>query len=610
MKINFLKQTFAKPDAKTDVKRSHILQLIVCFVAIIFLNVVGYYLFGRLDLTAEKRYTISNSSKHFLKNLKDVVFIRCYLTGDIPIEYKRLSNETKEMISQFRSYNSNIEFEFQDPENFKKPSDKDEFYQRLFEKGFQPILVQSDQKDRQVRQYMFPYLEITYHSQTKIVPLLSQKGNSKEEMINASIQNLEYNIYSALRSLTTPYKDRVAFLKGHGELSLYEMQSFIENTRDFYNLDTITMDQKLNALTDRKYDSINSTNITFKNKYKALIIARPIGIFSYQDLYLIDQFVMHGGRVLWLVDPLLCSMDSLQSQPQTYAVGNHTGVEDPLFHYGVRLNTNLLLDLQCANIPIKTGDYGNNNPQMSFYPWPFFPVVSSNQNSVISSKINPVRLQFASTIDTIQHSQVAEIKKTPLLTSSANARIMNTPAIVSLEFLKAHQQSRLYNLSYLPVAYLLEGRFFSAFHNRLAPTMNNPLMAYKDRCDTANRMIVVADGDIIKNDFVNNEALPLGYDKYEGKMYGNCDFLINCLNYLCDDEDMIPLRSREVVMRNLDNVKVERERTFWQMFNVGLPIVIVLLFAFIMSFYRKKLYNHSFLQVQNAKTLRPKSKRK
>lgn len=599
MKMIFFKQIFSKPDAKTDVKRSHILQLIIGLVAIIFINVVGYYVFGRLDLTAEKRYTISKSSKHFLKGLKDVVFIRCYLTGDIPIEYKRLSNETREMISQFRSYNSNIEFEFQDPENFKDPAEKDQFYQRLFEKGFQPILVQSDQKDKQVRQYMFPYLEITYHAQTKIVPLLSQKGNSKEDMINASIQNLEYNIYSAMRSLTTPYKDAVAFLRGHGELSLYEMQGFIEGTRDFYNLDTVSINERLNALTDRKYDSINPTNIKFTNRYKAVIIAKPIGLFSYRDLYILDQFIMHGGRVLWLVDPLLCSMDSLQSQPQTYAISNHTGVEDPLFHYGVRLNTNLVLDLQCANIPIKTGDFGDNNPQMSFYPWPFFPVVSSNQNSVISNKINPVRLQFASTIDTIQHSQVADITKIPILTSSANSRIMNTPAIVSLDFLKARQDARLYNLSYLPIAYLLEGRFYSAFHNRLAPTMNNPLMAYKDRCDTANRMIVVADGDIIKNDFVNGEALPLGYDKFEGKMYGNRDFLINCLNYLCGDEDMIPLRSREVIMRNLDTVKVDRERAFWQLFNVGLPILIVLIAAFIAAFFRKKEYTHSFNVAQS-----------
>lgn len=587
MKMNFLKKAFAKPDAKTDVKRSHILQLAIGLVVIIFLNVVGYYFFGRLDLTSEKRYTLSKSTKSLLKEVNDVVFIRCYLDGEIPADYKRLRNETREMINQFRSYNKNIEFEFRNPNDFKDKKDQSEFYQRLFEKGFQPILKTSQQKDGEVRQYMFPYLEITYKGQTKIVSLISTKGTGEQEILNSSVQNLEFNIYSALRSLVSNSKEKIAIIRGHGEWDLPYMVDFISGINDFYAVDTVTLNERLNAVTDRTYDSLRPNEVKIRNKYKALIIAKPLTVFSYKDLYILDQFVMHGGRILWLVDPLLCSMDSLQKQPQTYAITNFTGVEDPLFRYGVRLNTNLVMDMQCAKVPIVTGVYGDNTPQFTYYPWNFFPVLSPNSNHIITNKINPVKMEFASSIDTIQNN----ITKTPLLVTSNNTRIMNTPAIISLEMLKQRQDARLFNLSNLPVAMLLEGKFVSAFKHRLSPEMeNNQMIAFKESCDTTNSMIVVADGDLIRNDYVNQQALPLGFDRYTKEMYGNKEFLINCVNYLCGDKDMIPIRSREVMMRKLDEVKVEKEKTFWQVCNIGVPIFLVIVIGTVITYFRKKKY--------------------
>jgi gliding-associated putative ABC transporter substrate-binding component GldG len=587
MKMNFLKKAFAKPDAKTDVKRSHLLQLAIGLVIIIFLNIVGYYFFGRLDLTSEKRYTLSKSTKNLLKEVDDVVFIRCYLDGEIPADYKRLRNETREMINQFRSYNKNIEFEFRNPNDFKDKKDQSEFYQRLFEKGFQPILKTSQQKDGEVRQYMFPYLEITYKGQTKIVSLISTKGTGEQEILNSSVQNLEFNIFSALRSLVSNSKEKIAIIRGHGEWDLPYMVDFITGINDFYAVDTVTLNERLNAVTDRTYDSLRPNEVKIKNKYKALIIAKPLTVFSYKDLYILDQFVMHGGRILWLVDPLLCSMDSLQKQPQTYAITNFTGVEDPLFRYGVRLNTNLVMDMQCAKVPIVTGVYGDNTPQFTYYPWNFFPVLSPNSNNIITNKINPVKMEFASSIDTIQNN----ITKTPLLFTSNNTRIMNTPAIISLEMLKQKQDARLFNLSNLPVAMLLEGKFISAFKHRLSPEMeNNQMIAFKESCDTTNSMIVVADGDLVRNDYVNDRPLPLGFDRYTKEMYGNKEFLINCVNYLCGDKDMIPIRSREVMMRKLDEVRVEKEKTFWQICNIGVPIFLVIIIGAVIAYFRKKKY--------------------
>ncbi|MDD3286612.1 MAG: gliding motility-associated ABC transporter substrate-binding protein GldG [Bacteroidia bacterium] len=596
--LSIIKGLFGKTDAKTDVKKSHILQLVIGLVIIIFLNVVGFYFFSRLDLTSEKRYTLSKSTKHLLKNVDDIVFIRCYLEGEIPADYKRLRNETKEMINQFRSYNKNIEFEFLNPNDFKDKKDQAQFYQRLFEKGFQPILKTSQQKDGQVRQYMFPYLEISYKGETKIISLISTKGTGEQEILNSSVQNLEYNIYSALRGLTTSFKNRIAIIRGHGELDLPYMWDFISSINEFYAIDTITLGEKLNVVTDRVYDSLNPTEVKFRNIYKTLIIANPTSVFSYKDFYILDQFVMHGGRILWLVDPLQCSMDSIQNKGETYAITNLTGVNDPLFRYGARLNTNLVMDMQCSKVPIITGVYGDNTPQFTFYPWNFFPVLSPNSNHIISEKINPVKMQFASSIDTIQNN----ITKTPLLTTSNNTRIINAPAIVSLEMLKQKQDPRLFNLSKLNVAMLLEGKFISAFKHRLAPEMlENQMIAYKETCDTTNSMIVVADGDIIRNDYVNGQPLPLGYDRFTREMYGNKEFLINCVNYLCGDEDMIPLRSREVAMRKLDSVKAEKEKTFWQIINIGLPIIIVLIMGFVIHLIRKRKYIFAPISQNSAK---------
>lgn len=585
-KINW-KAIFKPSSVKADVKKSHILQLVLGLVIIIFLNVIGYFFFARIDLTQEKRYTLSESSKKLMSNLEDIVFIRCYLEGDIPSEYKKLRNETKEMLDQFRAYNPDIEYEFVDPNGFENAKDKNEFYQRLFEKGFSPLLTTSTSNNSQVQQYIFPYLEITYKGRTTIVPLISSKnGFSSDGIVNASIENLEYNLYTAIRSVATQQRGKVAFLYGHGEWQVENIWDFISSLNEYYTVDSISINEKLNALTERVYDSVNPNLVKIKNKFDCLVIAKPTSIFSYKDLYLIDQYIMHGGKVLWLVDPLLVSMDSLQTQANTFAISNFTGVDDILFRYGVKLNTNLVTDMQCAKIPIVTGQYQNNTPQMTYYPWNFFPEISPNSNHIISDKISPVKMEFASSIDTTN----SPAKKTVLLSSSNRTRVLNSPVNVSLQMLKQKQDASLFNSGAKDVAILLEGEFSSAFKNRLTPEMElNSQMAYKDFSDTT-AMIVIADGDVVRNDFMNGQLLPLGYDKYTRKMYGNKEFLVNCVNYLCGDEDLIPLRSREVIMRNLDLAKVEREKTAWQIVNVALPIVIIVLFGVLLAVLRKKTF--------------------
>lgn len=593
----FFKTIFKPTSVKADVKRSHLLQLLLGLVAIIFINVLGYYFFVRVDLTEEKRYSLSVSTKKLLKEIDEVVFVRCYLDGDMPAEYKALKNETKEMLDQFRAYNPNIEYEFVDPNGFENRTERDEFYRRLFERGLSPINIKTTKSNTQVQQYIFPYIDIVHKGRTYIAPLLSsKKGVAGEGIIAGSIENLEYNIYSSIRSIVNAKKDKVVFLYGHGELPVENIYDFVSSLSEYYEVDSITINEKLNSLTDRIYDTVDLSKVTIENKYKCMIVAKPTSIFSYKDLYIIDQYIMHGGKVLWLLDALNVSMDSLQAQSSTVAISNFTGVDDILFRYGAKVNTNLIMDLQCAKVPIVTGQYQDNMPQMSYYPWNFFPEIHPNSNHIISDKISPVKMEFVSSIDTT----VSQAEKTVLLYSSNGTRIMNAPVNVSLNMLKQKQDAKLFNAGSKPVAMLLEGEFVSAFKNRLTATMEeNTQIAFKDFSDTT-AMIVVADGDICKNDFINGQLLPLGYDKYTRQMYGNKEFLVNCVNYLCGDVDLIPLRSREVIMRKLDTAKIERERTFWQVINVVVPVVIILVVGLVLTIFRKRKYSRKF-QIKNTK---------
>lgn len=593
----FFKTIFKPTSVKADVKRSHLLQLLLGLVTIIFINVLGYYFFVRVDLTEEKRYSLSVSTKKLLKEIDEVVFVRCYLDGDMPAEYKALKNETKEMLDQFRAYNPNIEYEFVDPNGFENRTERDEFYRRLFERGLSPINIKTTKSNTQVQQYIFPYIDIVHKGRTYIAPLLSsKKGVAGEGIIAGSIENLEYNLYSSIRSIVNAKKDKVVFLYGHGELPVENIYDFVSSLSEYYEVDSITINEKLNSLTDRIYDTVDLSKVTIENKYKCMIVAKPTSIFSYKDLYIIDQYIMHGGKVLWLLDALNVSMDSLQAQSSTVAISNFTGVDDILFRYGAKVNTNLIMDLQCAKVPIVTGQYQDNMPQMSYYPWNFFPEIHPNSNHIISDKISPVKMEFVSSIDTT----ASQAEKTVLLYSSNGTRIMNAPVNVSLNMLKQKQDAKLFNAGSKPVAMLLEGEFVSAFKNRLTATMEeNTQIAFKDFSDTT-AMIVVADGDICKNDFINGQLLPLGYDKYTRQMYGNKEFLVNCVNYLCGDVDLIPLRSREVIMRKLDTAKIERERTFWQVINVVVPVVIILLVGLVLTIFRKKKYSRKF-QIKNTK---------
>ena len=590
---DFLNRLINPMNAKADVKRSHIIQLCFGLVILILLNVLGSYFFAKIDLTKEKRYSISKSTKELLiggkkgvKKIDDVVMIRCYLDGDVPSNYKELKNALKDLLNEFRSYNSDIEYEFIDPNAFKEKREKNEFYEKLFTKGFSPLLVKNEIRGKLEQQYIFPYIEISYGGRSTIKSLISTKtGFSEDEVIKSSIQNLEYTLYSSIRNMIQGIKPNIAFLYGQNEPDAAYLLDIIQVLDETYSIDSVTINGQINALVDRRYDSLDNSNIKFRKKYECLIIVKPSLPFSQKDLYIIDQYIMHGGRVFWLLDPLTANMDSLQSRASTMAISNFTGAEELLFSYGVKLNNDLVMDLQCVKIPIVTGQYQNGQPQMTYYPWNFFLSVSPTSH-IISDKINPVKLEFVSTIDTVANNN--ETYSTPILLSSANTRLLNAPVEVSLQMLKQKQDAKLFNQGSKILALLTEGSFRSAFKNRLPSEMiNNPMIAHRDNSEQT-AMIVVADGDMILNSFRNNQVVPLGYDVYTSQMFGNKEFIINCINYLCGDRDLIPLRSREIIIRKLDMAKIDRTKTQWQLFNMLAPIGIIGILAFVILFIKKK----------------------
>jgi ABC-2 type transport system permease protein len=326
------------------------------------------------------------------------------------------------------------------------------------------------------------------------------------------------------------------------------------------------------------------------NKYKAIIIAKPLLPFDEKDKFLIDQFIMRGGKVLWLLDPVFASQDSLGKYNSTMGIPLDLNLEDMLFAYGVRLNTNLVLDIQALPIPVKTGQIGNQ-PKFEFFPWYFFPILTPTLHHPIINGLNAIKTEFVSSIDTIEGITV---KKTILLTTSPYSRVVNAPALIDLDILKNAPDERMFNKGPQTVAVLLEGNFVSDFQFRIPPELaGNKDLDFQAKSSKPTKMVVITDGDIIKNQFDISKGypLPLGYDQYTRKTFGNKDFILNVMNYLCDDSGLISVRSRELTLRSLDVTKANKQRLFWQLLNVILPILLVLGFAWVKFRIRKRKYS-------------------
>ena len=573
---------------KKELRRSHWIELGAGILIVIFVNVISYYFFTRLDLTSEKRYTLSKSTKNLLKKVDEPVLYRVYLEGEFPADFKRLQNETKEMLNQFRAYNKNIQYEFVNPNNFDDQQERQVFYQKLAQKGIMPTQIQVNTGNGVTTQVLIPAADVIYKgNETSIQLLQSQKYVDQSQLLNNSIQSLEYVLSNPIRALARGQKPTVAFMRGHGELELPNMADLITTLYDYYNLDTARMDGNINSLTGRSQDPKDSTSFHFHNKYDLIIIAKPKKTFSERDLYILDQYVMYGGKLLWLIDPLDADLDSLQNAGQAIATRFPLNIDEMLFTYGVRVNPDLVMDVRCRPIPMTVGMVGDQ-PQIQFQPWLYFPEIVPLSPHPIVRNLDLIKTDFVSSIDLIDNG----IDKTVLLATSEYTRVKNAPAIYDLNEAKTEPDQRLFNHKNVPVAVLLEGSFQSMFRNRLTPEfMELPSMGYRAQGDST-RMIVLSDGDIIKNRFNYNDGTtyPLGYDFYTETMYANKELLLNCIDYLVGEEGSIASRSRNIKIRKLDVMKVKEDRLGYQLLNLLLPSGLIILAGIVIIIIRRKQY--------------------
>jgi ABC-2 type transport system permease protein len=574
------------------IKRNNLIQLALGVAILLLINIIGYFVFTRFDLTAERRYSLSEPTREMLRNLDDIVYFQVYLEGDFPAGFKRLKRETREMLDQFRAYSDNIEYEFINPSASPDPKENNEVYSRLVERGLNPTDLQVKTSRGSSQQIIFPGGIVSYRNKELPVELLiSQIGVQPEEVLNNSIQNLEFNLADAIRKLTISTKPKVAFTEGHGELDRNETADAAHALSEYYSVDYVMIGGKLNSLAERT-GSDDPSAPKIRNKFDALIIAKPDSVFSEQDKFIIDQFIMYGGKVLWLIDPVFASMDSMQFSDATIGIINDINISDMLFNYGIRLNTNLVMDLSALPIPLKTGEVGGA-PQIDFFPWYFFPVLNPVIDHPIVKNLNAIKTEFISSIDTLNTKGT---KKTILLASSEYSRTVNTPVYISLEILRNKPEQRLYNKQHIPVGVLLEGIWESLYHNRIPPAVSEDKEFGFAAKSVPGKQIIVGDGDIIKNQLRSTNSgivpYPLGYDRHTKQSFGNKDFILNAMNYLIEDNGLISIRSRELKIRLLDKTRIGENKLFWQLFNITVPVVFVLLLGIIMFAYRKKRFTN------------------
>lgn len=572
---------------RKNLKRSHWLEMGVTILIVISVNIIDHYLFARMDLTSEKRYTLSESTKELLKGVDEPLLYRVYLEGEMPADFKRLQNETKEMLNQLRAYNRNISYELVNPNDFSDSEERRVFYQKLSEKGIQPAQVQTKGENGVTNLLLLPVADVFYKGRETTVQLLqNQQYVNQDALLNNSIQNLEYALTSAIRSLSQGKRQSIGFLQGQGELTggvLYDIQRALQ---EFYSLEYVTIDGQIQSLTAHHKNKKDST-YRFINKFDLLIVAKPTESFNDKDLFILDQYVMHGGKVLWLIDALNADIDSLATHGQMLATRLPLGLDEMLFTYGVRMNPNVLMDIRCRPIPLPVSIVGDK-PQYRFCPWFYFPEIVPLSEHPIVRNLDLVKTDFVGSIDLIDN----DIKKTVLLTTSEYTRVKNAPALIELNDARIEPDQRLYNKSHLPVAVLMEGEFKSPWRNRLTPEITeSDAIGYREK-SKPTKMIVISDGDIIKNRYDEEKgfAYPVGFDSYTRTLYANKELLLNAVNYLVGDEGLMDSRSRSITLRKLDENKVRTKRSFYQVLNIALPLLLLGATGAVITIVRKKKY--------------------
>ena len=536
----------------------------ILLIGLVLLNIVNQSFYKRFDLTKDQRYTLSETTKTIVQRIAQPLFIKVYLEGDFPSEFKRLQVETLQYLEELAAENSDIIIQFVNPDLQRES---------LIKRGMLPSQLTVEEDGKLSEAIIFPWAEIKYRNKSTLVSLLPTTiVRSQEEQMQKAVENLEYSFTYAMHSILTEAQQKIALLSGNGELEDIYLYSFLSEVAKKHKLAKFTFDsvaknpkQTLKELTE----------------FDMAIIAKPTTEFSAAEKFTLDQFITNGGKTLWMIDNIIADQDSLFNGGKMLAYPRNLDLTDLLFSYGVRINTTLVKDLYAAKIPVATGMVGNQT-QFKNLEWFFHPLAGGNPNHPITKNILPVRFQFTNQIDTLKNN----IKKTPLLVSSVLTQKFGTPNFISLQSIADEPIEEDYRDGNQLLAVLLEGDFNSAYRNRVQP-FKTPI--YKANAN-GNKMIVIADGDIGRNQILKNKPFDLSRDKWTNEQFGNKDFLLNAVDYLLDDVGLMKLRNKSLQIPILDKQKAFKERRYWQFINLGIPLLMLLVFGIGFHGLRKRKY--------------------
>ncbi|SFD25542.1 gliding motility-associated ABC transporter substrate-binding protein GldG [Algibacter pectinivorans] len=545
--------------------------LILC-IALIAVNVISNMFYKRFDLTTDKRYTLSASAIDIIKDVNSPIVIDVFLEGeDFPSEFRRLQNETKQLLEEFAATNKNIVFNFINP--LEDESTRERNMQQLTQRGLTPMQLNVQESGKSSQAVIFPWALASYNEQTVTIPLVKNKiGATQQELVTNSVQHLEYAFADGFSKLTKPKRRKIAILKGNQQLEDKYIADFVKKLGAYYYIAPFTLDSV----------AANPQN-TLKaiNAFDLIISAKPTEAFTEAEKLVLDQYTMNGGKSLWLVDAVAMEKDSLYNAKGTnYAISRDLNLTDFFFKYGVRINPYMVSTLYSAPITLAMGQ--GSQSQFQHLKWPYSPLAGSSSKHPIVNNLNLVRFDFANQIDTLKNS----IKKTILLETAPLTKLEGTPREVSLALVTKEQDPKAFNKGNQTLAVLLEGEFNSVYSNRIKPFK----LTQDKTISQPTKMIVVADGDVIKNDMAQNKPLELGFDRWTGQTYGNKEFLLNAVNYLLDDNGLINIRTKEIAIAFLNQQKIAAQKTKWQLINILLPLLLLAVFGFGFNYLRKKRY--------------------
>lgn len=558
-----------------ETKKAHFKKLLVTIAILVAINFIGHFFFKRLDLTGDQRYTLSETSLNIIKEVKEPLYVDVFLEGNFPGEFRKLQTETRQLLEEFKAYNSNIVFDFVNP---LEEGNEAETMQQFLDRGLTPLNVTVDDKGKQTQEVVFPWAVVTYGNKSTKVPLLkNMMGASTAEKVVSSVQHLEYAFANGFNTVSKAKEKKVAIIKGNGEMHELQIADFLKSVRENYYIGPFTLDSVAKS---------PQNTIKELKKYDLAIIAKPTESFSDEEKQVLDQFIINGGKTLWLIDQVAMEMDSLYTETgSNLAYPRDLGLNDMFFKYGIRIKPDLIKDLQASPIALATGKQGTAT-QYTQFPWLYSPAVYAETKHPIVSNLDVLKFEFTNPIEVLKN----DIKKTVLLQSSKYSKAVGTPIEVSLDMVGQQPDPAEFaqNQGGIPLAVLLEGNFHSMYENRVLP-FDDSTFSPKGK---NTKMIVISDGDVVKNQLDKDyQPLELGFDKWTNKMYANKEFMMNCVNYLLDDNGLINIRNKEVDLPLLDKEKVFENYTSSQIITVGLPIVILSLFGIAFTFMRKRKYS-------------------